>query len=224
MGIPENIKKLRFLFDLTQQDLAEVAGVTKNAVSQWENGRAEPRMGAIERMAQCYGLSKSHIIEDGGMDDIDPKTKKPRSAIPRSLQAYSQAPASVPLLTLGKVHAGSLEDEEEATHRVDVPSTVLASHPRAFALEVEGTCMNRVIPEGAHVLVDPDLEPVSGSIAVIETEDYQALMRRWYKGSNRLMLVADSFDEHEDIIMAEEDGPIRVRGTVVWYQSAEEME
>lgn len=49
-------------------------------------------------------------------------------------------------------------------------------------------------------------------------------MRRWYKGSNRLMLVADSFDDYEDIIMAEEDGPIRVRGTVVWYQSAEEME
>lgn len=183
------------------------------AVSQWENGRAVPRMGAVQAIADYFGLKNGDIVNEASKNDVD-----------GGLPAYSQAPASVPLLTLGKVHAGSLEDEETAAHRVDVPATVLASHPRAFALEVEGTCMNRVIPEGAHVLVDPDLEPVSGSIAVIETEDYQALMRRWYKGSSRLMLVADSFDEYEDIVLAEDDAPIRVRGTVVWYQSAEEME
>lgn len=88
MPISENIKKLRQIFDVTQDELGEVAGVTGNAVSQWENGRSEPRMGAIERMAACYQISKSHLIEDGGMDQIDPVTKK----CPRAARICPQAP------------------------------------------------------------------------------------------------------------------------------------
>ena len=80
MPISDNIKKLRQIFDVTQDELGEIAGVTGNAVSQWENGRSEPRMGAIERMAACYQISKSHLIEDGGMDQIDPVTKKPKGS------------------------------------------------------------------------------------------------------------------------------------------------
>lgn len=226
-GVASNIKKLRAIFNVTQKELATVAGVTENAVSKWENGYAEPRMGAIERMAACYGISKSHLIEDGGMDLIDPVTKKPREvgSLPKgAMPVYSSGEATVPLLTLGRVHAGALTDEEEAEHRIEVPASVCARHPRAFALAVEGNCMNRVIPEGAHVLVDPDREPSNGSIAVVETEAYQAVMRRWYRGSSTLMLTADSYEEQEDLVFTMDDGPVRVIGTVVWYQSPEEME
>ena len=227
MPISDNIKKLRQIFDVTQDELGEIAGVTGNAVSQWENGRAEPRMGAIERMAACYQISKSHLIEDGGMDQIDPVTRKPRKPayIPDGASpVYSSGEATVPLLTLGRVHAGALTDEEEAEHRVEVPASVCSRHPRAFALVVEGNCMDNVIPEGAHVLVDPDREPQNGSIAVVETEAYQAVMRRWYRGSSTLMLTADSHEEQEDLVFSMEDGPVRVIGTVVWWQAPEEME
>ncbi|MEV2318986.1 helix-turn-helix transcriptional regulator [Paenibacillus larvae] len=68
MGIRENIKKLRSRYGLTQQDLADIAGVTNKAVSAWESGLAEPRMGAIEKIAARFGLKKSNIIEENGMD------------------------------------------------------------------------------------------------------------------------------------------------------------
>lgn len=226
MPISDNIKKLRQIFDVTQDELGEIAGVTGNAVSQWENGRSEPRMGAIERMAACYQISKSHLIEDGGMDQIDPVTKKPKGSpyMPAGAMPVVASSATVPLLTLGRVHAGTLVDEEEVAHRVEVPASVCASHPRAFALEVEGNCMDRVIPEGSHVLVDPDRQPANGSIAVVETEDYRAVMRRWYRGTTKLMLSADSFEDYEDMIFGMDDGPVRVIGTVVWFQASNEME
>ena len=82
---------------------------------------------------------------------------------------------------------------------VNVPSNIAKSHPSAMVLEVEGNCMNRVIPEGSHVLLDPTITPSNGSIVVVETEDYQAIMRRWYKGSKSLMLVADSYEEFEEL-------------------------
>lgn len=71
MSIPENIKKLRKRFGLTQQDLADIAGVTNKAVSAWETGEKEPRMGAIEKIAQHFSIKKSNIIEENGMDLID---------------------------------------------------------------------------------------------------------------------------------------------------------
>lgn len=70
MGISENIKILRERYHLTQDDLAEIAGVTNKAVSTWELGSKDPRMGAIEKIASHFGIKKSNLIEDGGMDRI----------------------------------------------------------------------------------------------------------------------------------------------------------
>lgn len=64
MSIAENIKALRDKFGLTQQQLGEIAGVSDKAVSTWESGNVIPRMGAIDRMASYFGISKSDIIED----------------------------------------------------------------------------------------------------------------------------------------------------------------
>lgn len=45
MAIRENIIKLREMNQITQEQLAEIAGVSRGAVSQWEGGFSEPRMG-----------------------------------------------------------------------------------------------------------------------------------------------------------------------------------
>lgn len=65
--IAENIKKLREIYNLTQQDLAKIAGVTYQAVSAWERGIKQPRMGAIQKIADYFSLNKSNIIEEDGM-------------------------------------------------------------------------------------------------------------------------------------------------------------
>ena len=84
MGIPENIKKLREMYNLSQKDLGIIAGVSDKAVSTWEKGLKEPRMGAIQKIADHFGLQKSNIIEDGGLNSSKadlvesptPQTKK----------------------------------------------------------------------------------------------------------------------------------------------------
>ena len=64
MSIADNIKQLRNRYGLTQAQLSDIAGVSDKAVSTWEKGTAVPRMGAIQRMADHFGISKSDIIED----------------------------------------------------------------------------------------------------------------------------------------------------------------
>ena len=65
-----NILKLRRLSGMTQDDFARIADVSRGAVAQWEGGRAEPRMGNIQRLSDYFHVPKAWIIEDGGMDGV----------------------------------------------------------------------------------------------------------------------------------------------------------
>ncbi len=76
MIISKNIRALRSAYNLTQRELAEIASVTENAVSKWENGYAAPRLGAVEKITSHFGLSTSALLESfeiqngGGGDRI----------------------------------------------------------------------------------------------------------------------------------------------------------
>lgn len=68
MGIPDNIKRLRVTHGLTQSELGKIAGVSDKAIWTWENGTAEPRMGAIQKIADHFNIKKSDLIEDHSSD------------------------------------------------------------------------------------------------------------------------------------------------------------
>jgi repressor LexA len=64
MSIAQNIRRLREQHGLTQQELGQIAGVSDKAVSTWENGTKTPRMGAVSRLAEHFGIPKSEILDD----------------------------------------------------------------------------------------------------------------------------------------------------------------
>ena len=55
---------------MTQEEFGAIAGVTRSAVSQWEGGFSEPRMGNVEKLAAYFNIPKSWIVDDGGMDGV----------------------------------------------------------------------------------------------------------------------------------------------------------
>lgn len=213
MSIASNIKKIRSDADMTQEEFGDVAGVSAMAVSQWENGRAVPRMGAVQRIADHFKISKGTVIDEG----LSPL---PAGAV---MPAPSE-PAYAPLL--GRVHAGDAQEPDVLDERIPLPAEVFDAHPGAYFLEVEGQCMSRVYPEGCHILIDPGQEPTNGSIAVVSIDGADYVMRRLYRGANTLVLSPDSWEDgFEDIVVM--DGDVRTvefHGTVVWFQSASEME
>lgn len=64
MSIADNIKRLRETYGITQEELGAIAGVSDKAVSKWELGYAEPRMGAVQRIADHFHVSKASLLED----------------------------------------------------------------------------------------------------------------------------------------------------------------
>jgi len=80
MDVGDGIRELRESAGLTQAELGKVAGVSPNAVSQWENKRAVPRMGAIQRIADYFGIPKSMIMGDG-VSTLDEATPEERALL-----------------------------------------------------------------------------------------------------------------------------------------------
>lgn len=210
MSIANNIKRLREQKGLTQEELAKALGMSRPAVTQWETGWSQPRMGTVEKLAAFFGVPKSEII-----DDAPAHPDLPADAIPAR-----PSTATAPLL--GWVHAGSPEDERVLDGGVELPASVLSRHPRGFFLRVEGDCMDRRFPEGCHVFVDPEASPWNGCAVAAELPGYAGVLRSYYRGQSSLMLCADSFSEYDDIILTGDD-PVRLIGVVVWFQADGEL-
>ena len=60
-NIGENIKRCREKRGLSQEQLADMIGKTRSAVSQYESGKIIPRMGVIEDMADALGVKKTEL-------------------------------------------------------------------------------------------------------------------------------------------------------------------
>lgn len=217
MGIKENIVELRKREKLTQEELAKIAGVSRGAVAQWESGFSEPRMGAIQKLADHFGISKSDIIEDGGMFGKF-------TMVNGAIKPTTAKPAYAPLL--GRVHAGKAQEPDVLQDAVPVPYEIIKRHPQGYFLQVEGDCMDNVYPEGCYILIDPEQRPSNGSIAVVSIDGADYVMRRLYRGANTLILSPDSHSaEYMDMVFnTATEHTVEFHGTVVWFQSSKEME
>jgi transcriptional regulator with XRE-family HTH domain len=63
MPVSENIKAIRNAAGLTQEDFGEIFGVGKAVVSLWENGKREPAMGIIEKIANRFYVSIDDLVK-----------------------------------------------------------------------------------------------------------------------------------------------------------------
>ena len=202
MAIADNIRKLRTLHGLTQEEFGEIAGVSSMAVSQWENGRAVPRMGSIQRIADHFHISKADVIsdmpsEDTASDHIVPLRRAP---------------------IVGRIAAG---DPREAIEQAD--SWQYVFNPNAsddsFYLVCAGDSMNKVIPQDMLVLIDPDKETNSGDVAAVMVNGDDATLKRVYFAGDTIVLHPESTNssyKDRTIDRTSQDAPeFRVIGPVI---------
>lgn len=212
MGLAENIRKFRTDADLTQAKLADLVGVTRATVTQWETGWSQPRMGAVEKLSEVLGVSMSELVDDSN-------TKR----VPGAITPTEPRKAYLPLL--GKVHAGDAQEPQVFDERISLPYEVWERHRDGYFLQVEGQCMSKIYPEGSYILIDPMQRPTNGSIAVVSIDGADYVMRRLYKGSSVLVLSPDSWEAgYEDIVIAGDDHTVEFVGSVVWFQASGELE
>ena len=71
MSLAEKMIELRKQNGLSQQDLADRLGVSRQAISRWETGAVQPLADSVRGLAQVFQVSTDYLLNDD-LDDPTP--------------------------------------------------------------------------------------------------------------------------------------------------------
>lgn len=223
MSIANNIKNLRQSHKLNQAEFGKIAGVTDKAVSSWENGTKDPRMGHIQKIADYFGICKSDIIEDYPLTadehrlvdyyrnfNAAGKSKLLNEATDMSLLEKYKSNNSIQLLdkeptiqikhSVYKVSAGPgfpLGEGDDWGEPIEVPDTP-QTRKADFAITIDGDSMEPKFHSGDIILVKKQDSIDIGEIGVFRLDKEMGYLKKY--GGDRLISLNDDYD---DIMLAE---------------------
>ncbi len=77
MRLPDKIVELRKSNGWSQEDLAEKLNVSRQAISRWEGGTAQPDASNILQLSKLFGVTTDYLLNDEFSSDEDlPKVKE----------------------------------------------------------------------------------------------------------------------------------------------------
>lgn len=175
MPISDNIKELRALHKLSQAELGKIAGVSDKAVSTWENGEKIPRMGAIQKIADYFGISKSDIIED-----------KPRESSNVS-EIITNGIYNIPVFESVAAGFGAYACSDICDY---IPIVINNAYDveNFIAIKVKGDSMYPKIEDGDTIVVRKQDSVDSHSIAVIMLDSEEAVVKKIVYGEDWIEL------------------------------------
>lgn len=192
-GTANNVRALRQAAGLTLADLASrlVPPADVGGLQKIETGQRNLTLDWMTRIASALDVPKAALIADAG-----------------------PTVAWVPLI--GFVAAGNwqaaVEHSESHVPVVDPP-------PDAFALEVRGTSMDKLVPDGGFVVVAPhQRDLLDNKVYVAMNPDGDTTLKRFVSGPPPRFEPVSNDPSHRSINLGHE--PLTVIGRIVWVGGA----
>ena len=87
MTLSEKLQNLRRAAGLSQEQLAERLGVTRQAVSKWETGEGKPDIDNLLPLAKLLGTTVDYLLDDGAEE---PCAEEPQPQTPPQSQSVGR--------------------------------------------------------------------------------------------------------------------------------------
>lgn len=202
--IGKNIKYYREEHNLTQTELAKRIGVTDKAVSTWENGTREPRMGVIDAMSALFGVDKVKLM------GLDQQHK------PNGVPDIQPLPETVRRPRLGTIACGQpILCEENLDGYDEVPENMRCD----FTLLCKGDSMiGARILDGDIVYIRQQPEVENGEIAAVLVDGSETTLKRFYRSGDIITLQAEN-PAYPPIIVTQEQQCV-VLGKAIGFTSS----
>lgn len=138
-----------------------------------------------------------------------------------SIRKKDGNPQFINIPRYGSIAAGEPLEMVNSDDSHPIPSEMVQTHPNAFLLTVKGSSMDKIIPNGAYALIDPDAEVFDGDPVAVNINGFDATLKRYYKLTNGVLLKPDSNDPTHKEYLIDFSSPdaenVRVLGKLVWY-------
>ena len=175
-ALGERLRAARINAGLTQQKVAERLEVTPQSVRNWEAGRSEPAVKAVDTLAALYGVAPRQLTgqaldprpenRDQPPDqrvDVEPRLLQEARKISRLSQAEASEQAGVSIVTLRRYEQGTVRPTRSMMMRLaliyEKPGAWFEPDGADSALALEAPHMDRAMR--AYLLAQPDLSPRS---------------------------------------------------------------
>lgn len=100
MEISERLQQLRKLANYSQEQLADMLGVSRQAISKWESGQSNPDINNVIKLSGIYNVSTDYILigKEPNSESTENKTYSPISKKALSIIAIIGATAVITIL------------------------------------------------------------------------------------------------------------------------------
>ncbi len=82
--VVQEVKRLRLLNEITQEEFAEKVGVAWSTVARWETGEVAPAIKYLPKFAEILGVSEQDLLNPNSGTEAPKKYAKARPGIPYS--------------------------------------------------------------------------------------------------------------------------------------------
>lgn len=192
----ENLTRLVNGSKLPQSEIAKRINVSPQTFNTWIQGKAIPRMGKIQLLADYFKIEKSDLIEEKSNITISQGIKIP---------VLGSVPAGIPITAIEDI----LDYEE-------IPQ-LWANQGEFFALKIKGDSMEPRMQSGDVVIVRQQSSADSGDTVIVLINGDEATCKKLEKTSNGIMLISTNtkyspmFFSHEEI----NELPVVILGKVI---------
>ena len=164
----QELKRLRKVSKLTQQQLADKLDLSKSTISMYENGNREPDFETEELIADFFNVDINTL---------------------RGVEK-SNTHKGVMIPVLGYVRAGiPIEAVQEILDYEEISESAAASGEH-FALRITGDSMEPKFSDGDVVIVRKQTQVDNGQIAVVLVNGNDATVKKFYRTDNGIKLVS----------------------------------
>lgn len=202
------IRELRIAKGMNQEKLADMLGITKQAVSQYERGVRKPDIPTIEALCDIFNVSADYLI---GKDDVTVRI------VGKEGLKRLDAPHGVRIPVFNRVAAGiPIDAIEDIVDWEEIPED-MASTGEFFGLRIKGDSMQPRIAEGDVVIVRQQPDAETGDIVIVRINGDTATCKRLVKYASGISLISlNPMYEPMNFTNEEiEDKPIEILGKVV---------
>lgn len=194
--ISRNLKKLLHDYNMEQKTLAKIAGVSESAAGKWILGKSTPRMGAIQKISDHFGIPKSYILNE----------------VPDNIETLSPRTIRIPIL--GKIACGDPIDSEQNIEGYRHEFAEGLPNGDLVSLVADGDSMFPTIQNGSFVTFKKQPVVEEGQIAAVRfLETGEMTLKRIKRQGNMMLLVPDN--KEYDTIVVTHDNPAEIVGKVV---------
>lgn len=123
-----NLKYLRETKKISQQTIADKVGVDRSTIGYWENGKADPTMANVVKLAEALNVDILTLIGSDLRIDND--------------EIIDISSDTIQIPVLGTIKAGvAIEAQEDIIEYVDIPKEWTKGNKQYYGLQISGDSM-----------------------------------------------------------------------------------